>query len=292
MRWKPQVSSSRRGAEGDDAGRVDLDLAVERPACSAVRPRAPSAGAEQLERQPDRVAAHVGQRAAAERGVQPDVGRVRQQEVERAVDLGGLADRPVGQQRGQAPVLGLEREDERLPQRRGGRGRRVEHLPRLVGLAHSGFSRQHRLARAQRPDGPLGVQGVGQRHVDGVDVAATRQARRSPRRPRRCRWPAANAAARARSRLATRAARPPPASRRPGQELRPGDVGSANDAPANRVRLRHLAASLVAGRIGRLSTVGHVAGHGYRRRHPVPLTPCATNVDIEYLYIKSMGGGR
>jgi hypothetical protein len=117
--------------------------------------------AEQLERQADRVAADVGERAAAERRVQPDVGRVGKQEVERAVDLGGIADRPLGEQRGQAPVLGVEREDERLPQRHGGRGRDVEDLPRLLGARAQRLLAEHRLARAQRPDRPLGVQRVG-----------------------------------------------------------------------------------------------------------------------------------
>src|ERR1700684_904386 len=72
---------------------------------------------------PAGVAADAGQGAAARRGRQPDVaGRPAQAEVVAADDLGEVPDGAVGQELGQALVLGLEREDERLPQQRAGQG--------------------------------------------------------------------------------------------------------------------------------------------------------------------------
>jgi hypothetical protein len=146
------------GPGGDDRGRVGLDLAAGRhdgrPDDDLSRVRA-----EQLVAEPDRVAAHVGQGAAAQRGRQPDVAGLGQPEVEGADDLGQVADGAVGQQADQAPVLGLEREDESLPQQRARHGvRRSEHLGGLGGPDAQRLLAQHGLAGLQRPDRPLGVQ--------------------------------------------------------------------------------------------------------------------------------------
>ena len=169
LRLKPQVSRRRRSAPNVTmpAASVSTPFSVRASQATAAPP---SGAPAPLEREADGVAADVGQGAAAERGVHPDVGRVGEQEVEGAVELGRLADRAVLEEAREPAVLGLEGEHERLPQRLGGGGGDVEDVPGLGRADAERLLAQHRLARLQRPDRGFGVQGVGQRDVDGVDV--------------------------------------------------------------------------------------------------------------------------
>ncbi len=72
-------------------------------------------GGKNLLRQTDRVAADIGESSTAELLREPDVLRSRQVEIEETVQLANLADGPPCQQIEESPMLGLEREDERLP---------------------------------------------------------------------------------------------------------------------------------------------------------------------------------
>ena len=155
-----------------------------------------------------------------------------EQEVERAGDLGGSADRPVGEQPGQAPVLGMEREDERLPQRRGGGGRRRR--------GPAGPARRSRTAASRRaPPCPRAAPGWSTRRAARWAAprrrrrrAATRRARRSPRCPAPMPLAAANALRPRAVAAGDQRGGAAAGFAQAGQELRPGDVGSANDAPS------------------------------------------------------------
>jgi hypothetical protein len=77
-----------------DSGRVDLDVALdERRSGCHLR----SVAAEDLVGKPDRIAADVRERATPQRSREADIARPRQVEMERADDLGRLADRAARQ---------------------------------------------------------------------------------------------------------------------------------------------------------------------------------------------------
>ena len=106
--------------------------------------------AEQLERQPDRVAADVVERAALEVGREPDV--VGPADLKWKLDWISRSS-PMAPSVTQLPDLRhlrLEREDERLPQQRAGLLRDRQHPLGVGELAAQRLLAQHRLAGAQR----------------------------------------------------------------------------------------------------------------------------------------------
>ncbi len=114
--------------------------------------------AEELLREPDRIAAHVAQRAALELGRQPDVAWAANQEMKIGLDLAQLADRAAGDQ-GPDPVhLLVEWKDEGLPEQSPSPPRHVEHSLGVGEHAAERLFAEHRLARLERADGPFRVQ--------------------------------------------------------------------------------------------------------------------------------------
>jgi hypothetical protein len=195
-------------------------------------------GGDQLAGQPHRVAADVVQRAAGQVAAQPDVLRAGQLEVEVRLDLAQLPDRAVRQHVAQLAHLGLEREHERFPEQRPGLLGHGEHLPGLGQRPAQRLLAEHRPARAQRLDRPLGVQAVGQRQVDRVHPGVVDERLVAPDRP-------ADALG---GRVlpgpgqipAGHHGRDPVCLPQCGQELLARDAGRAHDSPAKLTRPWHL----------------------------------------------------
>ncbi len=179
-----------------------------------------------------------------------------QLEVEVGLDLPEFADDTVREHAVQLPHLSLEWEDERLPEQRPGLLGDREYLLGLGQRAAQRLLAEHRLARAQRLDRPLGVQAVRQRQVDHVHAGVVEQ-----------RLVALDGPADA---LAGRVLLGPgqvPAGHhgggatglaQRGQELLARDAGRAHDAPADLTRPCHLfTVDRPAG--SRLRQVSHVA---------------------------------
>ena len=132
-------------------------------------------------------------------------------------DLADLADLPARERVADASDVLVEREHEGLPQRDGRGLRRAEHPAGLLRSHAEWFLAEDRLARLERGDRPLGVQTVGQRDVDGLDLRV-RDDLLVARDPARDIVLGRPAAARAPSRLATETGTPSPAWRSAGRK--------------------------------------------------------------------------
>jgi len=127
----------------DDCDRLGVNSAVAGAETRDVA-RRQIAGGKDLLRQPYRVTADVCERSASEVRRKPDVHRPGEVEMERAHKLADISDGLGRQQREQPLMLGLEREDKRLPQQRARGGAVASTDSVSAALTHSGFS--HRTA--------------------------------------------------------------------------------------------------------------------------------------------------
>jgi len=102
---------------------------------------------------------------------------IRQGEAEARLDRLHLADRPLVQERQHGAGLGLKVVRIGLEEHDMAQPRRVEHGLRLPESQCEWLFAQHVLAALGRLDRPLGMQAVGQRQIDGLDVGIGQQLR-------------------------------------------------------------------------------------------------------------------
>ncbi len=121
------------------------------------------------------VAADVHQRASLQIGAQAHVSRIVEVEAEGGADEPQAADRAGPDELHQARGLRVMAIHERLHEQTVVALGQVERRPHVGLAAAQRLLAQHVLARLQRPAGPLQVQRVGQRDVDGVDVRIGQQ---------------------------------------------------------------------------------------------------------------------
>ena len=120
--------------------------------------------------------------AAGEVPAIADIARDDERDAHRRFDMAHGAERAGIDDRLHARRQRVIAVVERLHQDPAAALRRLDHRARLVGVGGERLLAQHVLACAHGPDAPLGVQAVGQRIVDGVDLADRRSARRTSRR--------------------------------------------------------------------------------------------------------------
>ncbi len=232
LRWKPTENMSRAAPQPTIAA---VSVSTSWPWSIASHHTSSRVGrrAEQLLGEAHRVAADIGERAAAELGVEPDVRGLTDPEVVGADDLAGIADRPRSNELQKALVLVLEREDEGLPQQRARPAGGLEHGTELGGVAAEHLLAEHGLSRREGLHRPLSVQGVGEGDVDRVDLVrpddrlVAGDAGLDPLGGRPFRGAAAVAPGDEHGAAAAHLGQ----SR---EELATGDVGRAEDAPADR----------------------------------------------------------
>ena len=118
----------------------------------------------------DAVTPDIHQCTTLEIRLQPDVLRVVQRIAERRPHEPKLADRAVGDQRGELRRLRVVAPHERLGQDPPGALGGVERGLHLLGMARHRLLAEHVLPGLDGPDRPLAMHRVRQRHIDGLDL--------------------------------------------------------------------------------------------------------------------------
>ena len=157
--------------EDERGGHVHPGLRVK----AHVRLDANRVGAGDEARKGDGIHATVVNAAAAQRFSQADVAGIVDDEghagvnVAQSADLAGRDDFP------ETAALGMVHEDKGLKEQHFGLAASLDHLPALGRGDGEGFFAKDVFAGLGGFDGPLGVQRIGQRDVDCVDVRVVEQ---------------------------------------------------------------------------------------------------------------------
>ena len=157
--------------ENERGGHVHSGLRVK----AHVRLDANWGGAGDEARKGDGVHAAVVNAAAAQRFNQADVAGVVDDEGHAGVNVAQGADLTRCDDFPEAAALGMVHEDKSLKQQYVGLAARLDHLSALGRGDSEGFFAKDVLAGLGGLDGPFGVQRIGQRDIDRVDVRVVEQ---------------------------------------------------------------------------------------------------------------------